>query len=876
MRVFSQSCLFVLLLSSASRITAAAPASQPLPLSQGWVIQSSAAVKEGGKELSSPKYRPQGWHEATVPTTVVSALVKNGVYPDPYYGKNLRSIPGTSYPIGENFSNLPMPADSPFAVPWWFRTEFVLPADYAGKTVSLHFDGINYRANLWLNERKIGDSREVAGAFRMYEFDVSELVQPGKPNVLAVEIFAPTERDLAITFVDWNPQPPDKNMGLWRRVYITAGGPVTVRHPFVESRIDFSSPVTAHLTVVAELKNHSKEKIQGTLRAAIGEIRVEQPVELEAGEGKEVVISPEKFSQLTVRNPRLWWPAQMGSPELYDLQMEFEAGGRVSDRAAAQFGIREITSELQGKGRVFKVNGKPILIRGGGWTSDLMLRENPRRLEQEIRYVQDMGLNTIRLEGKLEPEEFFEITDRLGLLVMAGWCCCDHWEKWSNWKPEDYGIAAFSQRDQIKRLRGHASLLVWLNASDIPPPPDVESMYIGVLKQCRWPNPYISSAAAKPTPITGDPGVKMTGPWWYVAPSYWLEDKGQKGGAWGFNTETSMGPAVPPIESLRLMLPEERLWPINDDWEYHSGGGPFKDLKIYTDAQNARYGPSGSAREYTVKSQAMAYEGVRAMFEAYSRNKYQTGGVIQWMMNNAWPSTIWHLYDWYLRPAGGYFGAKKACEPLHPQYSYDDRSVWVVSSQYQDARGLKLTATIYDLNMVEKFKQSATVDAAADSATRVLTIPEVAGLSSTYFLLLTLEDGGGKRVSSNLYWLSTKPETIAWGSTDWYTTLTASHADFTALNRLPKVRLEHSATTERKGGEVHTRVTVKNPSKSMAFLVRLKAIRPGGEEVLPVLWEDNYFALMPGEQREITATHDARDVGADQVNVTIEGWNVAE
>lgn len=863
-------------LAGIAAATSVAVASAQVPLSEGWSLQSSASVKETGAEISTPQYRPQGWYAATVPTTVVSALVKNGTYPDPYYGKNLRSIPGTSYPIGENFSNHPMPEDSPFRIPWWFRTEFQLPADYSGKTVTLHFDGINYRANIWLNGKKLANKHDVAGAFRRYEFDVTALVQPGKTNVLAVEVSAPTERDLAITFVDWNPQPPDKNMGLFRRVYLTASGPVTVRHPFVESKIDFASPVTAHLTVVADLRNHSKENVKGTLRAAIGDIKVEQPVELEAGEVREVTFEPEKFSQLTLRNPRLWWPAQMGSPELYDLQMEFELAGRVSDRAAARFGIREITSSIQGKGQVFKVNGKPILIRGGGWTSDLMLRENPRRLEQEVRYVQDMGLNTIRLEGKLEPLEFFEITDRLGVLVMAGWCCCDHWEKWSNWKPEDYGVAAFSQRDQIKRLRGHASLLVWLNASDIPPPPDVESMYIGVLKQCRWPNPYISSAAAKPTPITGDSGVKMTGPWWYVAPSYWLEDKDKKGGAWGFNTETSMGPAVPPIESLRLMMPEEKLWPISDYWEYHSGGGPFKDLKIYTDAQNARYGASSNAREYTVKSQAMAYEGVRAMFEAFSRNKYHTGGVIQWMMNNAWPSTIWHLYDWYLRPGGGYFGAKKATEPLHPMYSYHDRSVWVVSSQYKDAPGLKLTATIYDLNMAEKFKQSAGVDAAADSTSRVLVIPEVAGITPTYFLLLTLDDSAGKRVSSNLYWLSTKPETIAWQSNDWYTTLTESHADFTALNRLPKVKLTHSAVTERKDGEVRTRVTIKNPGKTLAFQVRLKAIRANGEEVLPVLWEDNYFPLLPGEQRDITATLDARDAGSDAIRVTVEGWNVEE
>ena len=160
----------------------------------------------------------------------------------------------------------------------------------------------------------------------------------------------------------------------------------------------------------------------------------------------------------------------------------------------------------------------------------------------------------------------------------------------------------------------------------------------------------------------------MTGPYEYVAPSYWLTTKpthppvnqGGCGGAHGFNTETSMGPAVPPIESLRAMLAKDHLWPIDDCWNYHAGGGEFKDIHVFTDALNARFGPPPAPRTTRVKSQLMTYEGIRAMFEAYSRNKYTSTGVIQWMLNNAWPSMIWHLYDFYLRPGGGYFGAKKA------------------------------------------------------------------------------------------------------------------------------------------------------------------------------------------------------------------------
>ena len=874
------------LLSSLNSIAA-----EPVALAQGWKIQSSAKVKEGGETLSSPKYRPRGWHDATVPTGVVGALVKNKVYPDPFYGKNLRSIPGTTYPIGENFSNHPMPADSPFVVPWWYRTEFTVPTADAGKTINLHFDGINYRANIWLNGKQIAKSEDVVGAFRMFRFDISQHVLQGKPNVLAVQVFPPKDTELAITFVDWNPQPPDKNMGLWRRVYLTATGPVTVRHPFVETDVDLPEAKAARLTVSAELQNHQKQPVKGTLKGTIGEINFSQPVELAAGETKEVLISPEQVPELAINNPRLWWPAQMGKPELYDLDLKFEADGKVSDGAKIRFGIRKITSELldhdgrefelkdEGskisykKRMLFKVNGKPILIRGGGWASDMFLRADPRRFEQEIAYTKDMGLNTIRLEGKLETDEFFDIADREGILLIGGWCCCDHWEHWDKWKPEDHVVAQHSQRDQLKRLRSHPSLLLWMNASDFPPPAEVEKMYIGELKQCRWPNPYVSSATGKVAQHTGISGVKMTGPYEYIPPRYWLDDK-ERGGAWGFNSETSMGPAPPPIESLRRMIPKEHLWPMGEYWDYHAGGSQFKNIKTFASALDARYGKADSVEEFAAKSQVMTYEGIRAMFEAYSRNKYESTGVIQWMLNNGWPSVIWHLYDFYLRPGGGYFGAKKALEPLHPQFSYDDRSVWLVSSQYQDAPGLKLTATVYDLNMVEKHKQQATINAAADSTNKAFAIPELQDISTTYFLVLTLDDAAGKRLSSNIYWLSTKPETLQWDKSTWYFTPATSYADFTALDTLPKVRLQHSANTERQGDKVRTVVTIKNPSKSIAFAVRLKANDSKGEEVLPVLWEDNYFALLPGEERQIAATHSAGDARDPKLAVTVEGWNV--
>jgi exo-1,4-beta-D-glucosaminidase len=899
MKPGKQICITVFLLFLLSSLLAAqqktpvAPAANhdaetKLMLSEGWALQTSAKVEAKGEVISSPGFAPKGWHTATIPSTVVAALVKDKTLPDPFPGMNLRSFPGVNYPIGGNFSNIAMASDSPYAVSWWYRKAFAVPTTYKGKTIWLKFNGINYRANIFLNGKQIAKSDDVAGAWRTYEFNVTSSAKPGTENVLAVQAFAPTEHDLAITFVDWNPAPPDKNMGLWREVYLTTSGPVALRYPTVVSKLNPPANDNAQLTVTAQVKNGTDQPVKGKLKGQIEKVTFEQDVELAANESKDVTFAPDKFSQLAFSNPRLWWPAQMGTPNLYKLSMEFEVSGAVSDKSNSEFGIREITSNVNSVGgRAFHINGKNILIRGGGWTPDMMLRESSQRLHEEFRYVKDMGLNTVRLEGKLESEEFYQIADHHGILVMAGWCCCDFWERWPRWQPQDFEIAKQSLRDQIYRLRSHPSLVIWLNGSDNPPPPDVEQMYLDIEKELLWPNPVGSSATGKKTSVTGDSGAKMSGPYEYVAPSYWQVDtpEGQPGrklcnpggcgGAYGFNTETSMGPAVPPVESIRAMVGKDHMWPIDDVWNYHAGGGEFKTINVFSEALANRYGKSDNVDDFAIKSQIQTYEGVRAMYEAYSRNKYQATGVIQWMLNNAWPSMIWHLYDYYLRPGGGYFGAKRAMEALHPLYGYDDHAIWVVSSQYTDVKGLKLTTKIYNLDATEKFSQENAVDAAADGTARIFTLPDVSGLSNTYFLVLKLEDSAGKLVGSNFYWLSTKPETLDWAKSNWWMTPTASYADFTAVSQLPKVKLKVTERTERTGENAITHVTVENPTKSLAFFVRLKVDKGAkGEEILPVVWEDNYISLLPGEKREINASYRAGELGAAKPVVEISGWNV--
>jgi exo-1,4-beta-D-glucosaminidase len=855
---------------------AGAPEQQParIYLHKNWQIQSSCDVKAAGEQISSVGFDAKGWHKAEIPATVVGALVTDNTYPDPNFGTNLKSFPGMNYSEKNLFANQDMPEGSPFRCSWWYRTEFTLAAGELKKTQWLNFLGINYRANIWVNGHKVADANDVAGTYRSYEFKVSEFLQAGKANAIAVEVFAPEKYDLGITWVDWNPTPPDKDMGIWKEVFLTSSGSVAVRNPFVASKLD-AQYKTAELTISAELRDVSNQPVKGVLRAEVDGIALEQPVELSGGKSKIVRFAPEQFAKLKLAHPRLWWPYQMGTPQLYTAKLSFQVGKQVSDTASVTFGIREVTSELTDKGhRLFKVNGRKVLIRGAAWAPDLLFRWSSERLDADLAYVRDMGMNTIRLEGRLDRDEFFEKTDQLGILVMPGWTCCDAWERWKNWTGDQSKVAAASLRDQITRLRNHPSVFVWLNGSDNPPPPEVESMYLNIEKDLQWPNPIVSSASEQKTVVSGDSGVKMTGPYEYVPPVYWLADT-QAGGAYGYNTETSPGPAIPPRESLEQFIPKDHLWPIDEVWNYHAGGERFTTVNIFTDGLNRRYGQAASLDDYERKAQAMTYDGQRAMFEAYARNKYTATGVIQWMLNNAWPSLIWHLYDYYLVPAGGYFGTKKACEPVHVQYSYDDNSVAVINGTYEPLR-MKVSAKIYSLDAKEKGSREATMDLGPDSSTKAFDLTNPDGLTPTYFLKLELHDAAGKLVSENFYWLSTKPDVLDWAKrSDTVFTPQKEFGDLAGLNSLPKAKVSITKTVHVNGGNSTLTVVTENKGDNVAFMVHLRLTRSkGGDDLTPVFWSDNYFSLIPGEKKTVTARFDSASLYGAVPELVLEGWNV--
>jgi exo-1,4-beta-D-glucosaminidase len=852
-----------------------------IELRDGWQLQSSCKVSATGAKISLARFDTGGWHATRVPSTVVAALVADKTYPDPYFGDNLRRFPGMDGRAGKMFSVEPMPKDSPFRCSWWYRTEFPTPpAAASGRHVWLNFDGINNRANIWLNGKRMADSRQVAGAYRTYEFDITPLLSHDGPNALAVDAIAPTEKDLGINWVDWNPTPPDKDMGLWRGVWLRETGPVEIRSPLVSTHFTNASLTEADLTVEAELRNASDAQVRATVQADLEGHNIGQEVALAAGETRTIRFAPQTFAELRVQNPQPWWPRQMGSADLHPLHLRVLIQGALSDHADARYGIREIASEVDPHGHLlFRVNGKRILIRGGGWAPDMLERESPERLKTQFEYLRDLNLNAIRLEGQIESDAFFDLADEQGLLVLAGWTCCDYWMKWSDWKSSDQEIAVASERSQIERLRIHPSMLAWLNGSDQPPPAVVERAYLAVLKDLDWPNGVISSASENITPITGKSGVKMRGPYDYTPPDFWLADPSRSGGAWGFATEIGAGPAIPPQASLEKMLPVDHLKPGDPMWNFHAGEERFSNLQHFDDAMKAIYGPPADFADYERKAQAMAYDSERAMFESYSRDKYDSTGVIQWMLNNAWPSLIWHLWDYYLQPAGGYYGVKKACEPLHVMYSYDDRSVAVINSTYRPALNLSVTAKLFDEALHERFSVTVPVDVAADGVADTGAFPDgaFAPPSPIYFVDLVLKDQFGKVVSTNFYWLSAKKNVYDWSAEDNDAfTPVKSWEDFTALDSLPGAsKIDVRAAPDSGLGSGGFRVYLHNPGQQVLFQVRLDfRDRATGNAAPPAIWSDNYISLMPGESREVDAHVPLSEPSDVPLELTVGGWNV--
>ena len=849
-------------------------------LSENWKIQSSKNILVNGAEISVDPTVSSDWIPAVVPSTVLGTLVANDLVKDPFFGENLKDI-----------------EKEPFECPWWYVANFELSTKESDKYALLSFDGINHKANVWLNGNLIADSDSINGAFRITAFDISQNIVAGN-NILAIEVIPPVPGDFSIGYVDWNPSPPDGNMGVFRPVALHLNAGIGIEDPFVQTEVNLETLKEADLSISAELVNYTDKPISGKLIGLIESIEFDQTITIEANSKKTVEFSVKDYPQLKFNNPRLWWPIHLGDPNLYDLDLEFRIDDVVSDASQTRFGIRKIEDYwLNEIHRGYKVNGQKILIKGGGWTDDLFLMDNDESLEAQIKYVKQMNLNCVRLEGFWgKDHKLYDLCDENGILLMVGWSC--HWEHELHlgvpvnerfggvYKPEHIEHVSKAWEEQVIWLRNHPSIFVWTVASDKVPITALEQKYIDTFEKYDPTRPYLNSTGGVGSDqhvigsedviseISGSSGVKMLGPYAYTAPVYWFTDT-NFGGAYGFNTETGPGAQVPQIESLKKMIPEDQLWPMGEVWDYHCGRYEFADLSRFKEAIDERYGVPDSLEDFDKKAQAMNYELMRPMFEAFQVHKKRSTGVVQWMLNAAWPKMYWQLYDYYLNPTGAFYATQKACLPLSLIYNYGDHQIYLINDYLYDIEVLQAQIRVYDIESNLLFEKVISTSALKDSSKSIFEIEEIENLTSTYFLDLRLVDGNTEEISNNFYWLSTKEETLDYEADlgDFaYHTPSKEYADLSLLNKLPEVNLEIKSKLEKLDGEHRFTVELENNTDKIAFLINLKLVEKGsGEIILPVFWEDNFISLLAGEKRVISVNYKSNV----EAEVKVEGWNLA-
>ena len=838
-------------------------------LNLGWKIINSSKLSVNGEIISTIDYSSDEWLPISVPATVFAGLQQNNKYPEVFFADNLKRIDRKQF----NSS-------------WWYRAEFSIEKKYSNQFVKLFFEGINYRANIWFNGKLIADSSSIFGSFRQFEIDITNNLKLESKNILAIEVFPPQKGDPTIGFVDWNPKAPDDNMGLWRGMLIKTSGEVSIKNPFVKSKIEMPSLSNAALTISADIINNSNREIHGKLTGQIEGITFSKDVTLTPKESKTVTFSPKEFRDLLINNPRIWWTYSLGNQELYELELKFSIDGKESDNRQTKFGIRDVTDYLTPEGyRGYKLNGKKILILGGGWVDNLFLDNSTENIKTQLQYVRDMGLNTIRLEGFWgKNKDIYDLCDEYGILIMAGWSCQWEWEVYIG-KPddefgsikskEDIDLVAQSWKDQILWLRNHPSIFLWVYGSDKFPRPELEEKYFEILKKDDSTRPFLGAAKGLTSTISGATGVKMLGPYDYVPPIYWWQDK-ENGGAYGFNTEVGIGAQIPVSESIEKFIPKSSLNTMDSIWNYHCGGYSFGDLNNYNEAIKNRLGEAKTFRDYSDnRGQFINYEGTRAMFEAFVGNRYNSTGIIQWMLNGAFPKLWWQLYDFYLIPNAAYYATKKALEPVHIMYDYESKKILLSNHSLYDINDIEYYIDLYDFEMNKIFSKSSKHNVAKDFVSDLenISIPEKD--EEIYFLDLRVR-ASERILSRNFYVLSAIDDILDKEKTDWTRTPTLKYSNLKALNNIETVKLSAELSSEKNNNVFKYRIKLSNNNDRLAFQINIKAFSENGELITPIFMDDNYFSLIPNEEREIELKIPIDNNSQKVSDIKISGWNIEE
>ncbi len=880
-----------------------AVSAERVDLVSGWKLKSSALVKDATGPCDT-----RDWIPVTVPSTVLNALVKAGIYPDPRVGLNAYQIPDSSDEFNQRhdlakFSYLP-DKRNPWRDPYWYRTEFALPKSVGERRVWLNFNGLNYRADIWLNGKQVADSRQVVGSFSRYRFDVTEHARMGQRNCLAVKIHPPDHvgvpdtqlevcgknrnfrkeimKDVTLAMMaigyDCAPTVPDRQTGLWQDVWLEFTGPVVIRDPFVVTRLPLPNTGCATLEVSAELVNTGASLVRGVLRGRVAgtEVSFEQPVELAPGETKLVRVEPKPV----MRQPRLWWPKHYGEQHLYELKLEF-----AGTECTATFGVRQITKELHkldnAHGLRVLVNGQKIFCRGGYIQPEVMFDWDAKRIEAEIRYLTEANINIVYFEDIPNPPDvFLELCDRYGLMFGNCFYGC-YWMQPNSGYPTDLDLLARGTVDIIKRYRNHPSLVLYMAQNEGEVREDVYT---------RWRKDIIEHDGTRLFIPSGSfPDYRTNYPSWfkpdlptgindYNPKSYsWVEPAQffrwvRESRNWMFILESG-APSVPPISSLRKFIPdfdsapaESERFPLTPVWAHHDACHYFKP---FDDALRRIFGRPKNVVDYCQKAAVLSADQHRAMYEAANHRMWEiTSGVSEWKLNACWPSVEWQIYDWYLKPMPSFYYIRKACEPLHVQLTPLDSMVSVINHRLEAQRGLEVVAQLYEMNGKLRWEKRLKTDVPANSYKEVFDVPPIiqsSGQPVVHFVKLQLKDRRGQVVSDNFYWLPSR----------YRITQLSQQEDLIALEELPPATVRASMTTQTVGAETVARVRLENPGKHLAFFVQATITRgAGGGEIVPVLWNDNYISLVPGEVRELTARFATADAGGSQPVLEVGGWNV--
>ncbi|MBR5297987.1 MAG: glycoside hydrolase family 2 [Parabacteroides sp.] len=845
-----------------------------------WQMYKAGDVKEAAEKVSQPGYQTQQWMPAIVPGTVLNSLVYNKVYPEPYYGMNnhidKKIIPDLAH-VGRDFYT------------YWFRTEFDIPESYKDKIVWLQVDGINYRAEIWVNGFLLGN---MSGMFKEDYIDITDFARIGKKNALAIKVY-PVDvpgtimpkrwgavgefqnggdgniglNTTMLMSVGWdftfNDGIRDRNTGIWKNISLYATDQAVIRHPFIKSELAKPNYDVAKETVSVEVINPTQKDVKCTVKGEIvGEnITFSKDVNLFRGETKEISFTPEEFPQLVIKNPRLWWPLFKGNPELYELKLTVTVDGKVSDETKTRFGIREIVSDQNtpDKSRQFYVNGKKIFIRGTNWIPEAMLRHSDKRTYAELRYTKQCGINLVRMWGGgiTESDYFFQLCDEMGLLVWQ-----EFWMTGDTKHPHDKNLYLSNVEATVKRLRNHPSLAYYVSSNESTEMPEAKDL---IMKLDGTRGYQMQSECD---------GVHDGSPYKQVNPMQHYENTASPRGSRvdGFNPEYG-SPTIPTIETLREVMDEKDLWPINKKvWDYHDGNGFHLMSTMYKDLTN-NYGESSSLEEFVTKGQFVGAMNSKSIWEVWNYNKHHYGdryasGLLFWYHNCPMSQVCARMWDYSLEPTASLYHTQNALEPLHAQFDYLKNTVSVYNDYYQAFNNYKVSAEVYDLNTKKVWSKSQSINIPEDGVVNdIFTIDFPANITQVHFIKLRLYNEKGKEVANTFYWRSNDKY-------EGSKTLTGpTSSGFEDLSKLKQVQLKTRHQVYEENGRHFIKAEIKNTSSTLAFFTQLQLLDENKKPVRPSFYTDNFFSLLPGESKTILIETALEDMPAKPTFV-VKGWNV--